>query len=74
MTEENGVVELLPALPDNYAKSGKVTDMIVNGAKLSFEWQNGVVTKVTSDKPIAVYDTHLSETAEYSNIVITEAN
>ena len=74
LTEENGVVELLPALPDNYAKSGKVTDMIVNGAKLSFEWQNGVVTKVTSDKPIAVYDTHLSETAEYSNIVITEAN
>lgn len=74
LTEENGVVELLPALPDNYAKSGKVTDMIVNGAKLSFEWQNGVVTKATSDKPIAVYDTHLSETAEYSNIIITEVN
>lgn len=74
LTEENGTVELLPALPDNYAKSGKVTDMIVNGAKISFEWQNGLVTKVTSNKPITIYNTHLSETVEYSNIIITEVN
>lgn len=74
LTEENGTIELLPALPDNYAKSGKATDMIVNGAKISFEWQNGLVTKVTSNKPITIYNTHLSETVEYSNIIITEVN
>ena len=61
LTEENGVVELLPAMPDNFGKTGKVKKMAVNGAKISFRWKNGLVTELHSDKPITVWNRHLSK-------------
>ena len=33
ITEENGVIELIPALPKSYGNSGEVKNMVVNGAK-----------------------------------------
>lgn len=61
VTEENGIIELLPALPENFAKSGKVKDMVVNGAKISFEWKNGLITNIESDKPVQLLNTKLSD-------------
>lgn len=60
ITEESGAVELIPALPENFAESGSVKDMVVNGAKISFKWKNGVVTEVSSDKPILVYNKNIA--------------
>lgn len=61
VTEENGIIELLPALPENFAKSGKVKDMVVNGTKISFEWKNGLITNIESDKPVQLLNTKLSD-------------
>ncbi|MGN1443106.1 MAG: glycosyl hydrolase family 95 catalytic domain-containing protein, partial [Acutalibacteraceae bacterium] len=61
ITEENGVVELIPALPDNFGKSGEVKDLVVNGAKISFKWQNGLVTEIHCDKPVLVVNRHLNQ-------------
>lgn len=72
LTEENGSVELLPALPDNYAKSGRVKNMVVNGAKISFEWQNGSVIKIKSDKPTTVINKHLADDIQLENITLKE--
>lgn len=72
ITEENDTVELLPALPNNYAKSGSVKNMVVNGAKISFEWQNGLVTKATSDKPIKIYNKNLGDNIALKNVAIKE--
>ncbi len=74
LTEENEIVELLPALPDNYAKSGKVQNMVVNGVKISFEWQNGLVTAVCSDKPITVLNKQIGKNVVSNNISFTEAD
>lgn len=60
LTEENGVIELLPALPENFAESGQVQNMTVNGAKISFKWKNGMVTEISADKPILVYDKNIA--------------
>ena len=63
LTEENDVIELLPALPDNFAPSGEVKDMVVRGTKISFSWENGEVTELSSDKPVSVYCCHISPDA-----------
>ncbi|MDO4365108.1 MAG: hypothetical protein Q4C99_11335, partial [Clostridia bacterium] len=72
ITEENGTVELLPALPDNYAKTGSAKNMVVNGAKISFEWKDGLVIKATSDKPVCIYNKNLSQNVILSNVTIKE--
>ena len=54
LTEEDGVIYLLPGLPENYAQSGSASGMLVNGARLSFEWKNGSVTKISADAPVRV--------------------
>ncbi|MGN1418210.1 MAG: glycosyl hydrolase family 95 catalytic domain-containing protein, partial [Acutalibacteraceae bacterium] len=59
ITEENGLIELLPALPESFGVSGKVRNMVVNGAKISFRWKNGLVTEICSDKPVTVLNRHL---------------
>lgn len=61
VTEENGVTELLAALPSNFGESGEVENMVVNGAKISFKWKNGLVTEMHSDKPVNVLNKHLDE-------------
>lgn len=74
ITEENGIVELIPALPDNFGKSGEVRNMVVNGAKISFKWQNGLVTEIYSDKPVKILNKHLqSELITNENISIEES-
>lgn len=74
ITEENGIVELTPALPDNFGKSGEVRNMVVNGAKISFKWQNGLVTEIHSDKPVKILNKHLqSELITNENISIEES-
>lgn len=71
ITEENGVIELLPALPDKW-KSGKVKNIIVNGASISFVWEKGTVTKIESDKPIIIRKTHISDKIIKSETVTEE--
>lgn len=73
ITEENGIVELIPALPDNFGKSGEVSNMIVNGAKISFKWQNGLITEIHSNKPVKILNKHLqSELITNENISVEE--
>ena len=66
VTEENGMIELLPALPDLYGSEGEVREMVVNGAKISFKWKNGLVTKLSSDLPVCVCAEHIAESAKIS--------
>lgn len=74
ITEENGIVELTPALPDNFGKSGEVRNMVVNGVKISFKWQNGLVTEIYSDKPVKILNKHLqSELITNENISVEES-
>lgn len=73
ITEENGIVELIPALPDNFGESGEVRNMVVNGAKISFKWQNGFVTEIHSDKPVIILNKHLNtELITDENISVKE--
>lgn len=69
LTEENGIVELLPALPKNFSESGEVQDMVVNGAKISFAWKNGTVVSVSADKPVRILKKHISDNAAQENTV-----
>ena len=71
ITEENGVIEMLPALPDNYS-TGEVENMVINGAKVSFKWNNGLVYEANSDKPITVYNAHMSSDIKCNNINFVE--
>ena len=68
INEENGAVELIPALPKSYGASGEVRNMVVNGAKISFKWKNGLVTEIHSDKPVSVVNKHLNRS------IITDNN
>lgn len=70
LTEENGVIELLPALPENFAESGEVKDMVVKGAKISFKWKDGVITEIYSDKPATVSDRHICNKVIVKNIAL----
>lgn len=67
LTEEKGIVELLPALPKGFAENGSVKDMVVNGAKISFEWENGKVISIDSDKPVNISSKNISESAVMGN-------
>lgn len=73
ITEENGVIELLPALPENFGISGEVKNMVVNGAKISFKWKSGFVTEISSDTAVNVLNMHLNKTLiKDSNIYIKD--
>lgn len=56
---EDGAVELLPALPPQWAE-GEMRDICVRGAHISFTWQNGQVTQVSSDRAITLRTAHLA--------------
>lgn len=66
ITEENNKIELLPAILPEY-KTGYMKNIIIKSAKISFKWENSKVTEIESDKPIAVYNKHLSD-----NVVLNE--
>ncbi|MGN0539880.1 MAG: glycosyl hydrolase family 95 catalytic domain-containing protein [Candidatus Fimenecus sp.] len=73
ITCKNGEIELIPALPENFGKSGEVKNMVVGGAKISFKWQNGLVTEIQSDKPVTVLKKHLQENVTVGeNITVRE--
>ncbi|MGN0570554.1 MAG: glycosyl hydrolase family 95 catalytic domain-containing protein [Candidatus Fimenecus sp.] len=74
ITEENGVIELIPALPETFGTAGEVKNMVVGGAKVSFQWQNGLVTEIHSDKPVTILNTHLSESATVGESVIVKGD
>lgn len=69
LTAECETVELLPALPENFAQSGAVKDMVVNGVKISFEWKNGAVVAIHADKPVKILAKHISDNALIDNTV-----
>lgn len=69
LTAECETVELLPALPENFAQSGAVKDMVVNGVKISFEWKNGAVAAIHADKPVKILAKHISDNALIDNTV-----
>lgn len=69
LTAECETVELLPALPENFALSGAVKDMVVNGVKISFEWKNGAVVAIHADKPVKILAKHISDNALIDNTV-----
>ena len=71
ITEENGIIELLPALPKKW-NFGEVKNMLVNGASVSFVWENGEITKLESDRPITIRKTHLSDKIIKSETVSEE--
>lgn len=56
---ENGAVELLPALPPLW-REGTLTGIRVQGAAISFEWKNGEVVRVSSDRAIVLRKSHLA--------------
>lgn len=70
ITEENGVVEVLPALPDSFKVAGAVKNMVVNGAKISFQWKNGCVTELESTAPVKVLSKNVSKTAVLGEQII----
>lgn len=73
LQEEAGVLTLLPALPENFAASGRVTDLLVRGAKVSFSWRDGKVTAVSSDRPVTVLRRNLSDHMQIgANVTVEE--
>ncbi|MGN0528579.1 MAG: glycosyl hydrolase family 95 catalytic domain-containing protein [Eubacterium sp.] len=74
ITEENGIVEIIPALPDSFGESGEVKNIVVNGAKISFKWESGLITEIQSDKPVKILNKHLqSELITDESISIEES-
>lgn len=69
---EDGVCELLPAIPEKW-KKGSVKGMVVNGAEVSFKWERGKVTELSSSKPLKVLNRNISDKCSVSKeIVLTE--
>lgn len=56
---EDGVIELLPALPPRWTE-GEMRDACIRGAHISFAWENGQVVRVDSDRPIILRPDHLA--------------
>lgn len=71
ITEENGIIELLPALPDSW-KNGEVKNIIINGVSITFKWENFKVTSIESNKPIVIRKVHLSDKIIKSETVSEE--
>lgn len=69
--EENGAVELLPALPDDIP-NGRAENLLVNGAGLSFEWKNSKITRISADKQICIMNSNLADDVVFNeNVMIT---
>lgn len=70
---ENDVCELIPAVPEKW-KTGSVKGMVINGTEISFKWENGKVTEISSSKPLKVLNKNLSDKCVMSGeIVLTES-
>ncbi len=71
--EENGIVELLPALPDNM-QNGKAENLFVNGVCISFEWKNGKVISISADREVLIRKNNLSADIDINNNVEIKEN
>ena len=69
--EENGVLEMLPALINNL-ENGSLKGYVYNGINIDIEWQNGEVVKVNSTEKIKVLNKHLSDKIKVNNVDIVE--
>lgn len=67
ISECDGVINFLPACFD-ILQSGQMQGAIVNGAKIDFEWKNGKVVSISSDKPIVVRDENIAADAVLKNV------
>lgn len=56
---EDGVIELLPALPPRWTE-GEMRDACIRGAHISFVWENSQIIRVDSDRPITLRPDHLA--------------
>lgn len=69
--EEGGIIDLLPALPDNW-QHGAVKGHKINGIELNIEWRNGKVIVISADKPIRVNGVNVADTALLNNVKIVK--
>jgi len=62
VTEEDGVIELLPALSDKFSE-GEIKNIITaTGNVLSFAWKDGLITSLSVvGKPIKLRNLHLDK-------------
>lgn len=68
LSEEQGVIELLPGLIKDY-NTGYAKNMVVNGVKVSFTWEDGKVTSIECNKPIKVFNKNLSNDIKLNDLV-----
>lgn len=66
ITEEDGKARFLPACPE-LLKSGKMRGFVFYGKKLDFDWRDGKITYIKSDKPLYIKDINIEENAELIN-------
>ena len=71
VTSDGGVLTLLPALP-KILPSGKMRGLAVNGAHISFAWNESKVTEFESDKPVKVRRDNIAQGAKLINAEIAE--
>lgn len=64
---ENGVIDLLPALPKEWS-FGEMKGVIINGSEISFKWEEGKITEIISDKIININELNLSQNCKMSNV------
>lgn len=71
VTSDGGVLTLLPALP-KILPSGRMRGLAVNGAHISFAWNEGKIIEFRSDKPVKVRRDNIAQGAKLINAEIAE--
>lgn len=69
LSQDSNIIELLPALPNDF-KNGKAENMLVKGAKISFEFENGEIISVSSTNPVKVLNKHFAKNAKINENII----
>lgn len=64
---ENGVIEFLPALPEEW-KDGEVTGQMINGVAVSIKWKDGKVICAKASDRIKVLNENIAENAVLENV------
>lgn len=64
--QENGVVELLPALPKKWSK-GEVKGLVTYSGEISFEWSGSKLVSVTADKATKICSKYIDSNTKLSN-------
>lgn len=64
---ENGIIEVLPALPKSFP-NGSVKGHKINGVAVSAEWKDGKVVKLSASEKIKVLDRNIAPNAVLTNV------